>query len=180
MPFGAPKKSDPDVVWQGPDQEPDPYQVEWDDLISAIRNDTRYNEQWQYFETAAGLNLPAAWDKSTGTGVVVGVVDTGYRPHSDLAANILPGYDFISDTSVSNDGNGRDSDASDPGDWINVNANHPIGIWQTLQDKVDPRAHPAPQPQTFGYASSAETSVAYGTVKCTAKHVTKPPHIYTL
>ena len=85
-----------------------------------VPNDTRYNEQWQYFESAAGLNLPAAWDKSTGTGVVVGVVDTGYRPHSDLAANILPGYDFISDTSVSNDGNGRDSDASDPGDWINA------------------------------------------------------------
>src|SRR6185436_8536796 len=33
--------------------------------------------------------------------------------------NILQGYDFISDTFVSNDGNGRDTDASDPGDWIN-------------------------------------------------------------
>ena len=33
--------------------------------------------------------------------------------------NFLPGYDFISDTFVANDGNGRDSDASDPGDWIN-------------------------------------------------------------
>ncbi|HEY6125376.1 MAG TPA: S8 family peptidase, partial [Steroidobacteraceae bacterium] len=45
---------------------------------------------------------------------------TGYRPHADLAANILPGYDFIGDTFVANDGNGRDSDASDPGDWINA------------------------------------------------------------
>jgi serine protease len=82
-------------------------------------NDTRYNEQWHYFEAAGGINAPAAWDKSTGSGVVVGVVDTGYRPHADLAANILPGYDFISDTFVANDGNGRDTDASDPGDWIN-------------------------------------------------------------
>jgi serine protease len=82
-------------------------------------NDTRYNEQWHYFEAAGGINAPAAWDKSTGSGVIVGVVDTGYRPHADLNANILPGYDFISDTMVANDGNGRDSSALDPGDWVN-------------------------------------------------------------
>jgi serine protease len=52
--------------------------------------------------------------------VVVAVIDTGYRPHADLAANILQGYDFIGDTFVANDGNGRDTDASDPGDWINA------------------------------------------------------------
>jgi serine protease len=83
-------------------------------------NDTRYNEQWHYFETTAGINTPAAWDKATGTGVIVGIVDTGIRPHADLSGAILPGYDFISDTFVSNDGNGRDSDPSDPGDWINA------------------------------------------------------------
>ncbi|HWN47367.1 MAG TPA: S8 family peptidase [Steroidobacteraceae bacterium] len=82
-------------------------------------NDPRYNEQWHYFEATGGINAPPAWDKSTGTGVVVAVIDTGYRPHADLAANILQGYDFISDTFVSNDGNLRDTDASDPGDWIN-------------------------------------------------------------
>jgi serine protease len=82
-------------------------------------NDTRYNEQWHYFEAAGGINAPPAWDKSTGAGVVTAVIDTGYRPHADLAGNILPGYDFISDAFVANDGNARDSDASDPGDWIN-------------------------------------------------------------
>jgi len=82
-------------------------------------NDTRYNEQWHYFEATGGINAPPAWDKSTGAGVVVGVVDTGYRPHADLNANILPGYDFISDTFVANDGNGRDNNAQDPGDWVN-------------------------------------------------------------
>jgi serine protease len=82
-------------------------------------NDPRYNEQWHYFEAAGGINAPPAWDKSTGTGVVVAVIDTGYRPHADLSGAFLPGYDFISDTFVANDGNARDSDASDPGDWIN-------------------------------------------------------------
>jgi serine protease len=49
------------------------------------------------------------------------VLDTGYRPHADLVANIVGGYDFISDTFVSNDGDGRDSDARDPGDWQTPN-----------------------------------------------------------
>ena len=37
---------------------------------------------------------------------------------------LLPGYDFVSADSnggflAANDGNGRDADASDPGDWVN-------------------------------------------------------------
>ena len=32
------------LLWEFPQPEPNPYQVEWDDLIAAIRNDTPYNE----------------------------------------------------------------------------------------------------------------------------------------
>jgi predicted dehydrogenase len=32
------------LTWEFPQPEPDPYQVEWDDLIDAIRNDKPYNE----------------------------------------------------------------------------------------------------------------------------------------
>lgn len=78
--------------------------------------DSLYPQQWHYFDATGGINLPAAWDKSTGSGVVVAVLDTGFRPHADLAANLLPGYDFIVNTLVSNDSDGRDADASDPGD----------------------------------------------------------------
>ncbi|MBT8131458.1 MAG: S8 family peptidase [Gammaproteobacteria bacterium] len=87
----------------------------------ATPNDTRYNEQWHYFESTAGLNLPPAWDTHTGAGTVVAVIDTGYRPHVDLDSKIVGGYDFIGDTFVANDGNGRDSDASDPGDAVAYN-----------------------------------------------------------
>jgi serine protease len=86
--------------------------------IQLTPNDSRYLDQWHYYEATAGLNLPAAWDKSTGVGVRVAVIDTGFRPHADLAANLVGGYDFIGDTFVANDGNGRDSDASDPGDAV--------------------------------------------------------------
>lgn len=83
----------------------------------ATPNDTRYTEQWHYYEATGGLNAPLAWDNATGSGTVVAVLDTGYRPHNDLVGNILPGYDMISDSFVGNDGDGRDSDARDPGDW---------------------------------------------------------------
>jgi serine protease len=39
-----------------------------------------------------------------------------------IPANIVGGYDFINDTAVSVDGNGRDSDAQDPGDWYTNSA----------------------------------------------------------
>ncbi|WP_213999065.1 S8 family peptidase [Arsukibacterium sp.] len=94
-----------------------------EDLIlraSYTPNDTQYNNQWHYYEATGGLRAPAAWDNATGQGVVVAVLDTGYRPHVDLNANLLPGYDMISDAFIGNDGNGRDSDARDPGDWVDT------------------------------------------------------------
>jgi serine protease len=107
------KRSDPNVEYAEPDRILHP-------LLTP--NDTNYGSQWHYFETTAGINAPAAWDKSTGAGVTVAVIDTGYRPHADLAANIVSCYDMIIDTAVSVDGNGRDSDAQDPGDWYTNSA----------------------------------------------------------
>lgn len=105
----------------------------------AIPNDPLYGLQWHLGDPAIGdfgaANLPGAWDVTTGsTEVVVGVVDTGVLNHADLRANLIggsaaaSGYDFVSDASPaasgeigvlvgSNDGNGRDSDPTDPGDF---------------------------------------------------------------
>ncbi|MBB1479046.1 S8 family serine peptidase [Pseudoalteromonas sp. SG41-2] len=96
--------------------------IEIDQMLKpfATPNDPRYDDQWHYYEQAGGLNLPTAWDTATGSGVTVAVLDTGYRPHIDLNANILPGYDMISDTFVANDGGARDSDARDPGDAVSA------------------------------------------------------------
>ena len=83
-----------------------------------VPNDTYYNQyQWHFKDPVGGINLPAAWDNATGAGVVVAVLDTGITAHSDMDANILPGYDFISDTFVSRDGDGRDANPRDEGDW---------------------------------------------------------------
>ncbi|MEN3275767.1 MAG: serine protease [Massilia sp.] len=87
----------------------------------ATPTDPMYTQQWHYYETTGGLRLPAAWDSSTGTGIRVAVIDTGYRPHADMSGQNLAGYDFISDAAIANDGGGRDSDASDPGDWTAAN-----------------------------------------------------------
>ncbi len=76
-------------------------------------------------EAVSAVNAPAAWDRATGSAAVaVAVLDTGVlADHLDLAGAVLPGYDLVSDVPTANDGNGRDADASDPGDWITAAEN---------------------------------------------------------
>ena len=80
-------------------------------------NDTNYSQQWGYTDADAGIRANTAWDTANGSGIIVAVLDTGHVSHSDLNANIVAGYDFISNSTVAGDGNGRDSDYSDPGDY---------------------------------------------------------------
>ena len=83
---------------------------------SLTPNDPRYGEQWDFTGTN-GMRIPGAWTTSTGSGSVVAVIDTGITAHPDLDANILPGYDFIADSAAARDGNGRDANPQDQGDW---------------------------------------------------------------
>ena len=71
-----------------------------------------------FINGVAGSNANLAWDTGfCGAGKIVAVIDTGYRPHADLNANVINGYDFTGNVATANDGNGRDSSALDPGDW---------------------------------------------------------------
>ena len=79
-------------------------------------NDTLYPQQWNLHGTK-GLAAPEAWKTTLGAGVTVAVIDSGIVKHPDLDANVLPGYDFITEPSIARDGNGRDSDPTDQGNW---------------------------------------------------------------
>jgi serine protease len=94
----------------------------------ALPNDPLYTGQW-YLQNRAdapsAVDAEAAWDLSTGdSSVVVAVIDTGVLfDHPDLkriavGGRLLPGYDFIANVAAANDGDGRDADASDAGDWV--------------------------------------------------------------
>ncbi|MFD9700638.1 S8 family serine peptidase [Lentzea sp. NPDC059081] len=101
-------KNDPKVAYVEPDLLMQPF---------ADPNDTEYSRQWDLFEATAGMNVPGAWSSTTGAGVTVAVIDTGYVTHSDLSGKIVAGYDFVSDSARARDNNGRDSNPADEGDW---------------------------------------------------------------
>jgi serine protease len=88
-----------------------------------VPNDPYFPSQWALTDPVGGINIGSAWDlqlTSPPASTTIAVVDTGILPHSDLANRLLPGYDFISDASMARDGNGRDPDPRDEGDWIDA------------------------------------------------------------
>ncbi len=89
-------------------------------------NDPLFGNQWYLKNTeVSAVNAIGAWDAERGSpGVVIAVLDTGVLyDHPDLGradrgGKLLPGFDFVAADHMSNDGTARDSDPSDPGDWI--------------------------------------------------------------
>jgi len=92
--------------------------------VTPRTNDSELSRQWNL----PMIQIPAAWEASTGAGVVIAVIDTGIDAnHLDLKNNIgIDGYDFISDPSAAGDGDGLDSDPNDTG--VFFHGSHVAGI----------------------------------------------------
>ncbi len=101
--------------------EPDYVLTTMAEATPAMPNDAYLSYQWPLLDALSGIRADQAWGYTTGAGSVVAVIDTGVLPHQDLLPNLLPGYDMIGDTFVANDGDGRDADATDPGDYVLAN-----------------------------------------------------------
>lgn len=100
--------------WVTPDTLPD------DEFAAAVWGALGPADGSPYGIDAVGAWAPATGPGVTGAGVTVAVLDTGWLTHEDLAGQSVPGYDFITDLWAANDGNGRDADPSDPGDWVDA------------------------------------------------------------
>jgi serine protease len=96
--------SDPDVEYVEPDTPM---------FVTMAPNDPEYGKQWGLSSnqkpgvTTAGIRAEGAWDMANGAGTVIAMIDNGVTRHSDLNANILPGYDFTA--------NNRGGDGTNPG-----------------------------------------------------------------
>ena len=121
--------AEPDVEYAVVDQRRSHFEVPNDPLYAqgpSISANTGGPAVGQWYlrapvgEIAAGINATRAWDLTTGnSNIVVAVLDTGVRPETpDLANRLLAGYNMVSEIASANDGDGRDADASDPGDWV--------------------------------------------------------------
>ena len=125
--------ADPDVEFAEPNGRKRIQAAPNDPLYAATAPGVRPNgpDSGQWYLRAptptvvSAIDIEAAWLRTRGSAnVVVAVLDTGVRfDHPDLGraatgGRLLPGYDFVSNTTVANDGDGRDADPSDPGDWV--------------------------------------------------------------
>ena len=87
-------------------------------------SDPSFSSQWDMSDAGRGaadysVRAPGAWEFTTGSSdLVIAVLDTGITSHTEFSGRLVAGYDFVSETRTANDGDLRDSDPSDPGDWI--------------------------------------------------------------
>jgi serine protease len=157
----------------------------------AATNDTQYANLWALQPVNAGTpsygaNFENAWSLTTGSGVVVAVIDTGILPHPDIGTisdqtetatvtgNLISaGYDFISDCRVratcpSNTASGSAgrapfANAFDQGDWItSADTGNAIFTGCTVANSSWHGTHVAGTVAAIGNNSTGVVGGAYG------------------
>ena len=70
---------------------------------TATTDDPKLNDQWGLVDSN-GIQIEDAWDITTGSNAVrVGVIDSGIAAHEDLKDNLVAGYDFYNDNTITTD-----------------------------------------------------------------------------
>jgi len=82
--------------------------------------DPLWRRQWNLHDAKTGVDAEIAWRRTRGAGAIVAVLDTGITPHPEFDGQLLPGYDFVGDAAEARDGDGRDADPTDEGDWRDI------------------------------------------------------------
>ena len=84
-------RSDPHIRFAEVDQSVPP---------SLMPNDPSYASGWHLPQ----INAPGAWDASAGEGVTIAILDSGVdATHPDLAASMVPGYNFFDNNTDTRD-----------------------------------------------------------------------------
>jgi hypothetical protein len=89
-----------------------------DNVYSAYFESSLQTPLWNLMDSEPySIHAEEVWSVSNSTpDVVVAVIDSGIaNVAKGMFLNLLEGYDFISETGISKDGDGRDPDATDPG-----------------------------------------------------------------
>ena len=110
--------SDPDVASVEPDYINHPAYLQ---DVTFTYNDPQYSKQWNLTNPTTGVQNTGNARLRRGAHVKVAVLDTGYVPHPDLVTGMANGYDFISDPLSARDGDGRDPNPRDEGDYAPYN-----------------------------------------------------------
>lgn len=92
--------------------------IEEDKLFHAYAtSDPLWPRQWYMHDPRYGTDAEVGWRYTRGAGAVVAVIDTGIVPHAEFDGRLMAGRDFITDAPQARDGDGRDADPTDEGDW---------------------------------------------------------------
>ncbi|QOR48267.1 S8 family serine peptidase [Trueperella pecoris] len=166
-----------DVEFVEPVYIAQPFQINQDEV-----NRGKYTSyQWSLRNGVGGINADAAWRYSKGKDVTVAVLDTGIVDHPEFDNKLVQGADLISDSSRSRDGDGRDMNPRDEGDWMRAyecvtwparartsswHGTHVAGIVGATQDEqgidgVAPQAKILPV-RVLGRCGGTSTDIADG------------------